>query len=98
MQRLAYDGVVAPQAHHREPGEHVQVVVAVRVPEVRALGPLVDLVEADGVQHARQLVVEVLGVQLVPLGSALGQSAARSNSLVIQFSPWTGVTLRTSPA
>ncbi|CAM5324373.1 hypothetical protein SAFG77S_00079 [Streptomyces afghaniensis] len=76
VQRLAHHGVVAAQAHHPEPGEHVQVVVAVRVVEVGALGALVDLVEADGVQHARELVVQVPGVQLVALGSALGQSCA----------------------
>ena len=77
MQRLADDGVVAAEAHHPEAGEHVEVVVAVRVPEVRALGPLVDLVEADGVQHARELVVEVPGVQLVALGAALGEQRRR---------------------
>ncbi len=73
VQGPADDGVVAAQAHDAEPGEHVEVVVAVRVPEVRALGPLVDLVEAEGVQHARQLVVEVARVQVVPLGPALGE-------------------------
>lgn len=36
VQRLADDRVVAAQAHHPEPGEHVQVVVAVRVEEVRS--------------------------------------------------------------
>lgn len=76
VQRLADHGVVAAEPHHPEPGEHVQVVVAVRVPEVRALGPLVDLVEADGVQHARELVVEVPGVEFVALGAALGQESA----------------------
>lgn len=76
VQCRADDGVVAPQAHDAEPGEHVQVVVAVRVPEVGALAALVDLVEADGVQHARELVVQVPAVQLVALGSALGQESA----------------------
>ncbi len=76
VQRLADHGMVAAQAHHPEPGEHVQVVVAVRVPEVRTLGPLVHLVEAEGVQHARELVVEVTGVELVALGSTLGQQPA----------------------
>src|SRR5690606_41136228 len=46
------------------------------VPEVGALGALVGLVEADGVQHARELVVEVPGVQLVALGPALGEQRA----------------------
>ena len=77
VQRLADDGVVAAEAHHPEAGEHVEVVVAVGVPEVGALGPLVDLVEADGVQHARQLVVEVPRVQLVALAAALAPAMRR---------------------
>ncbi len=81
VQGAADDRVVPAQAHHPEPGQHVQVVVALRVPEVGALGPLVDLVEADGVQHAGQLVVEVPGVQLVPLRAALGQQGAEVEAL-----------------
>ncbi len=73
VEGLADDGVVPPEAHHAEPGEHVQVVVPVGVPEVGALGPLVHLVEADGVEHARELGVEVPGVQFVPLAAALGE-------------------------
>lgn len=97
VQRLADDGVMAAEAHHPEPGQHVEVVVAVRVPEVRALGPLVDLVEADGVQHARELVVEMPGVQLVAFGAALGEQGAEielpagepGSAVVIPVSPWT---------
>ncbi|CAM5269625.1 hypothetical protein SFIMM107S_07527 [Streptomyces griseus] len=81
VQGLPDDGVVAAQAHDAEAGEHVEVVVALRVPEVRALGPLVDLVEADGVEHARQLVVEVARVQLVPLGPALGEEPRQIEAL-----------------
>ncbi|CAM5620994.1 hypothetical protein SALBM217S_04818 [Streptomyces griseoloalbus] len=76
VQRLADHGVMAAKAHHPEPGEHVEVVVALVVPEVGTLGALVDLVEADGVQHARELRVEVPVVQLVALGPALGQQRA----------------------
>lgn len=97
VQRLADDGVMAAEAHHPEPGEHVEVVLAVRVPEVRALGPLVDLVEADGVQHARELVVEMPAVQLVAFGAALGQQRAEvelpdgepGSAVVIPVSPRT---------
>ncbi|CAO0837926.1 hypothetical protein SMICM17S_09167 [Streptomyces microflavus] len=81
VQGLAHDRVVPADPHHAEPGEHVEVVVALRVPEVRPLGPLVELVEADGVQHARQLVVEVARMQLVPLGPALRQEPSQVEAL-----------------
>lgn len=81
VQGPAHDGVVSAQAHHAEPGQHVEVVVPLVVPEVGALGPYVDLVEADGAQHPGQLVVEVAGVQLVPLPAALGQQRGEVEAL-----------------
>ena len=44
---LADHRVVAPEREHAEAGQHVEVVVAVLVVEVGALGPGVDLVEPD---------------------------------------------------
>jgi hypothetical protein len=73
VQRLPHHRVMPPDTHHAEPGEHVEVVVAVGVEQQGALCPFVDLVEADGAQHPRLLVVEMACVQLVPLGSALRQ-------------------------
>jgi hypothetical protein len=56
---LADHRVVPAQREDPEAGEHVEVLGAVLFVQVRALGPGVDLVETDGVQHAWQLVVEV---------------------------------------
>jgi hypothetical protein len=68
--------VVAPQREHAEAGQHVEVVVALVVVKVGALGPRIDLVEADRVQHLRQLRVHVPRLQLVPLRAARCQQSA----------------------
>ena len=79
---FAYDGVVPPQGEHTETGQHVQVVIARRVVQVGTLGVRVDLVEADGVQHAWQLRVEVPALQLVALVSAFGEQPEHVERLV----------------
>ena len=70
VDRLPDDGVVPSEREDSEAGQHVEVLDAVRVVEVGTLRPGVDLVEADGVQHPRQLRVQILAVQLVTLVSA----------------------------
>src|SRR6202020_1203859 len=70
---LADHWMVAPHPEHPEAGQEVGVPVAVTVPEVAALALLVDLVEPDHVQHARQLRFEVLVLQLIALAGPLGQ-------------------------
>jgi hypothetical protein len=65
VQRLAYHRVVAPGGEHPEAGQEVGVRVAVGVVQVRALGPGVDLVEADRVQHLGLLRVQVRAAELV---------------------------------
>ena len=73
VQRLADHRVVAPGREHAEPGQEVRVLVAVGVVQVGALGPLVDLVEADRVQHLRLLRVQVPAVQLVTVIAVGGE-------------------------
>ena len=65
VQGLADHRVVAARREHAEAGQEVGVLVAVGVVQVGALGPLVDLVEADRVQHLGLLRVQVPAVQLV---------------------------------
>ena len=69
VQRLLDHRVGAPGGEHPEPGQEVRVGVAVGVVEVGALAADVVLVEADGVQRAGQLRVQVLAVQVVPLAA-----------------------------
>ncbi len=59
------------QGKYPKAGKHVEVVVAGVVVQVRAFGARVDLVEADRVQHARQLRVQVPGLQFVTFSAAL---------------------------
>src|SRR5207247_1174948 len=61
---LADARVVSPDVEHAEAAEHVEVAVAVRVPEVRALCPGPAAVEADRPQQADELRVDRLRVQV----------------------------------
>ena len=73
VQRLADHRVVAARREHAEAGQEIGVLVAVGVVQVRALGPLVDLVEADRVQHLRLLRVQVPAVELVSVVAMGGE-------------------------
>ena len=57
-QRVANARVVPADVEHPEAAEHVEVAVAVGVPEVRALGALPRAVEVDRAQHAHELRVD----------------------------------------
>ncbi len=70
-QGLAHTGIVAPDVEHAEAAEHVQVAVAVAVPEVRALGPRPLPVEPDRPQQPDELRVDRLRVEVERLGAAL---------------------------
>ena len=67
LQRLLDHRVRASGREHAEPGKEVGVRVAFRVVQVRALAANVVPVEPDGVQGARQLGIQVLAVQVIPL-------------------------------
>ena len=82
VQRLPDHRMVPAEREHPEPGQHVEVIGAVVVVQVRALAAHVDLVEPDGVQHPRQLRIEVPRVQVVPLAAALAQHSSRCRTLV----------------
>ncbi len=58
-------GVVATDVEDAVAAEEVEVVLAVQVVEVGALGPGVDLVEADGALDLHEGPVHVLVVQVV---------------------------------
>ena len=73
VDRLPDNRIVASEGKNPEAGKHVEVVLAGVVVQVRALGARVDLVEADRVQHARQLGIQVPRVQLIALVAALLQ-------------------------
>ena len=60
-------GVVAADVEDAVAAEEVEVVLAVEVVEVGALGPGVDLVEADGALDLHKGSVHVLVVQVVVL-------------------------------
>ncbi len=77
VQRLADHRVIAAHPEHAEAGQEVGVPVAVAVVEIAALGLLVDLVEPDDAQHAGQVRLEVLVLQLVALASALRQEGGQ---------------------
>src|ERR1017187_5680908 len=57
--------MIAAGREHAEAGQEIGVLVALGVVQVRAFGSLVDLIEADRVQHLRLLGIEVLAVKLV---------------------------------
>ena len=69
-QRLADARVVAAHVEHPEAAEHVEVAVAVRVPEVGALGARPAAVEADRAQQPDELRVDRLRVEVERLGAA----------------------------
>ena len=80
VNRLADDRMVPAEGEYPEAGEHVEVLDAVLVVEVRPCGAGVELVEPDRVQHARQLWVHVPALQRrnVPARAARNTSV-RSN-------------------
>ena len=80
VQRLADNGVVVPHPEDAEASQEVGVPVAVAVPQVGALGPLVHLVESDGVQHAGQLRVQIPCVQVITLPAPGGQEGRQVKS------------------
>ena len=86
VQRLADHRVVAARGEHAEAGQEIGVLVALGVVQVRALGPLVDLVEADRVQHLGLLRVQVPAVQLISV-AAMGREQGREVEVHDSFSP-----------
>ena len=69
-ERGAHARVVAADVEHPEAAEQVEEAVAVGVPEVRALGAHPRAVEADRLEHARELRVDRARPELdvAPLG------------------------------
>ena len=77
-ERCANARVVAPDVEHPEAAEHVEVLVAALVPEVRALRACPLAVEADLLENPRELRVDraapQVDVAVVPLREQLGES------------------------
>ena len=69
LQRLLDHGVRPPGREHPKPRQEIRVGVPLGVEEVGPLAAHVVLVEPNGVQRTRQLRVQVLAVQLVPLST-----------------------------
>ena len=69
-ERGAHARVVAPDVEHAEAAEHVEVAPVVLVVEVLTLGASPDAVEADRLQHAHELRVDPVRVELVILARA----------------------------
>src|SRR5581483_3588307 len=65
--------VVAPDGEHAEPGQEVEVALAGAIEEVLSLGAGVVPIEADGLQHADELRVQVFLVQREALARALAE-------------------------
>jgi len=57
--------VIAPEGEDAPAGEHVEVLVAVGIPEVTAFSAHVALIEPDGLEHLYERGVHVFRVQLV---------------------------------
>ena len=70
-ERRAHARVVAADVEHPEAAEQVEEAVAGVVPEVGALGARPGAVEADRLQHARELRVDRARPQLEALAAAL---------------------------
>src|SRR5580693_4128999 len=85
--------MVAARRENSEAGQEIGVRVAVGVVQVRALGPLVDLVEADRVQHFGLLRVQVPAVQLISV-VAMGREQSREVEVDGSFSPYRGRSFR----
>src|SRR5437773_1897211 len=84
--RLVNAGVAA-DVEHAEPAERVEVAVAVRVPEVGALGPRPAAVETDRPQQPHELRVDRLRVQVERLGAALLDQLAEPTHARIMARP-----------
>jgi len=76
--------MVAAHGKDAEAGQEVGVTVAVGVVEIGPLPPLINLVEADRMQHPRELGVEVAGVQFVSLPTPGGEQAGQVESHALQ--------------
>ena len=78
-ERLPNARVVAPDVEHAEATEHVQIPIAVGIPEVRALGSGPAPVEADRPQQPHELRVDCLRMEVerlrAPVLDELGQPA-----------------------
>ncbi len=92
VQRLADHRVVASGREHAEAGQEIGVLVPLGVVQVRSLGPLVDLVEADGVQHLRLLGVQVPAVELITV-AAMGREQRGEIEVHASFSPGCGLSV-----
>ena len=79
-QRRADARVRAPDVEHPEAAEHVEVAVALVVPEVGALAASPGAVEADRLQHARELRVDRLAPQLEALAPARRDELANAQT------------------
>ena len=73
MQRPDDGGVAPAEGEHAEPGQEVEVAVALVVDEVAALALDVEAVELDRAEHPGQLGVDVLRVEGEVLARALVQ-------------------------
>ena len=76
-QRLLDRRMTAPEREHAEPGEEVEIALALAIEQVRTLGPHVVAVEADRAQHAWHLRIHVALVQRERLGAARLAGARR---------------------
>ena len=83
-ERVAHARVVAADVEHPEAAEHVEVAVALVVPEVGALGAGPAAVEADRPQQLHELRVDRLRVQVERVGAALLDELAQpAHGLII---------------
>ena len=76
MQRRLDRRMAAPEGVDPEAGKEIQVTLALGVEQVATLAADVEAIEADRLQHAGQLMVQVLFVQRVVLTVPCGKHRA----------------------
>ncbi len=67
VQRRLERRMAAPEGVNPEAGKQIQVTIALGVEQVATFAADIEAIEADRLQHARQLMVQVLFVQRVVL-------------------------------